>query len=509
MRTNLPVTQVEYSLADDDLLISRTDLKGRITYANPAFVRVSGFALEELIGVDHNLVRHPDMPPAAFANFWDTIANGRVWSGLVKNRRKNGDHYWVRASVVAVREQGRTVGYASLRVKPSAEEVAHASAVYRAWSEGGAKSLTLRDGQIARLGLLGRLSRLQPRSVTLQSRLLAGVASIALLGAVISQWRLGGSGGLLALSVLALILVAGLGWSLGRRIPRHIDEARGLVLQVAAGNLTVEVPPQGEDDFGQLMAALSTMKKGLGEIAGDVNAGVETVRPAVANIRNSSESIAAGSDELASSVQQTAASAEEMTATVQQNADNAQQASRLALSNVQEVQRAGEAMAEVVRRMDAITESARRMADSVAVIDSIAFQTNILALNASVEAARAGEHGRGFAVVASEVRTLATRSSQAAGEIHKLIQGAHDEIAAGGKVVHDTEGAIERVVEASGRLNDILEEISAASREQSAGVSQIAAAVSQMESGIQSSVGRVQETFDATLVSFNKSSSCY
>lgn len=99
MRTNLPITQVEYSYASDDLLISRTNLKGEITYANPAFVAVSGFELEELLGANHNLVRHPDMPPAAFKDFWETIQQGKPWSGLVKNRRKNGDHYWVREGI--------------------------------------------------------------------------------------------------------------------------------------------------------------------------------------------------------------------------------------------------------------------------------------------------------------------------------------------------------------------------------------------------------------------------
>ncbi|PAU74686.1 methyl-accepting chemotaxis protein [Halomonas salipaludis] len=115
MRLNTPVTQQEYRLAEGDLLISRTNLQGKITYANPAFVEASGFTLEELMGSDHNLVRHPDMPVEAFANFWTTIKQGEIWSGLVKNRRKNGDHYWVRANVVPVREAGKVVGYASLR----------------------------------------------------------------------------------------------------------------------------------------------------------------------------------------------------------------------------------------------------------------------------------------------------------------------------------------------------------------------------------------------------------
>ena len=127
MRNNQPVTQQEYLLADDDFLISRTDAKGRITYASPAFVRASGFSLDELMGASHNIVRHPDMPPAAFANLWETIKKGQSWNGFVKNRRKNGDHYWVYANVTPIFDSGQLTGYTSVRVKPSREDA------YRDW----------------------------------------------------------------------------------------------------------------------------------------------------------------------------------------------------------------------------------------------------------------------------------------------------------------------------------------------------------------------------------------
>ncbi|WP_404298419.1 methyl-accepting chemotaxis protein [Halomonas sp.] len=498
MRSNLPVTQVEHILAEDDLLISRTNLNGQITYANPAFVRVSGFDLEELLGANHNLVRHPDMPPAAFKDFWDTIQKGEVWSGLVKNRRKNGDHYWVRASVVALREQGCVVGYASLRIKPSVAEVKQAEVVYGAWRSGKGKAYTLHRGQIRRRHVLACLGRVQWRSATLQTRLLTLIASLSILGLTLHQWRLVEDPVLASAGLLSLLVVLGLGIAVRRRVSHAIETSRAFVLQVAAGNLTVEPPPHGNDDIGQLVEALSTMKKGLGVIVSDVNHGIEKVRPSVAGIRQSNESISSHSDDLASSVQETAASTEELTATVKQNADNAQQASQLALSNAREVQSAGDGMALVVKRMAAITDSARRMAETVSLIDSIAFQTNILALNASVEAARAGEHGRGFAVVASEVRALANRSSEAAKEIHSLIKTANGEIEAGGKVVGETEAAISRVVEASNRVNDIMGEISAASLEQSSGIAQIGTAVNIMEQGVQHTAGQLQSTQGAT-----------
>ncbi|MCG6657013.1 PAS domain-containing protein [Halomonas campisalis] len=498
MRNILPVTQNEYPLADDDLLISRTNLKGEITYANPAFVRVSGFCLEELLGANHNLVRHPDMPPAAFANFWETIQRGEVWSGLVKNRRKNGDHYWVRANVVAVKEQGRVVGYASLRVKPGAAEVAQAEAVYAAWREGRGKGYTLQRGQIRRRHPLSWLAGLQWRSLTLQTRLLTLLAAVTIGGLLHHQWRLSGELLPLAAGLAGLAGVLGLGLGVWSGIPRAIDRLRGFVLQVAAGNLTVEPPAQRRDDMGRLVEALATMKKGLRGIVQDVNQGTGRVSPSVAGIRQSNASITHESEALAASVQQTATGTEQLAATVTQNADNAQQASRLARSNVQEVQGAGEGMARVVERMASITESAKHMAETVSLIDTIAFQTNILALNASVEAARAGEFGKGFAVVASEVRSLANRSSEAAKEVHRLIQTTNGEIEAGAKVVEDTESAIARVVEASNRVNDIMSEISAASTEQSGGIAQIAGALSQMEQGGQHTTSQLRATDAAT-----------
>ena len=501
MRLNTPVTQQEYRLAEEDLLISRTNLQGKITYANPAFVEASGFTLEELMGSDHNLVRHPDMPVEAFENFWTTIKQGQIWSGLVKNRRKNGDHYWVRANVVPVREAGKIVGYASLRTCPGRAEVEQASAVYQRFKDNRAGSYRLARGEIRRRGWHHRLLGIQWGSARTRITLLAVLASVPLLAFMTQQWRVGISAdGALPLALAALMLVAVLALGIGvcRSISRTLYLSRRFALQVAAGNLTAPVPPHGKDDMGQLVEALETMKKGLSGIVGDVNTGITHVRPSVDAIRYGNDALSARTDSQAASIQQTAASMEQMTSTVRQNADNAQQASQLALSNVGEVENAGSGIAEMVKRMATITERSRQMSDVVSLIDSIAFQTNILALNASVEAARAGEQGRGFAVVASEVRSLASRSADAAKEIHQLIANANHEIEAGAEVVTRTESAIGRVVEASNRVNDIMEEISAASREQSSGITQISDAVSQMEQAVQQSANQLQESSRAT-----------
>lgn len=492
MRTNLPVTQIEHTFAEDDLLISRTNLKGEITYANPAFVEVSGFSLDELLGANHNLVRHPDMPPAAFENFWTTIKKGEAWSGLVKNRRKNGDYYWVRANAMAIKENGQIVGYASLRIKPSAAEIKHAESVYSDWLDGKGERYTLHRGQIRRRHPLAFLGRFKWGSATLQTRLLALIASFSIGWLTLSQWQLSQNLSQLVIGGLLLTVVAGLGLSVWNKVRRVVETSQTFVLQVAAGNLTADAPPLHNDDFDRLVDALVTMRKGLSAIVSDVNDGINKVNPSVVDIRQSNEFIAQRSDDLASSVQETAASTEQLTATVKQNAENAQQASHLATSNMCEVKEAGESMALVVKRMEAITDSAQSISKTVSLIDSIAFQTNILALNASVEAARAGVHGSGFAVVASEVRALANRSSDAAKEIHRLISTANGEIEAGGKLVEDTEKVITRVMETSQRVNDLMGEISSASSEQSHGISQIGTAVNVMEQGVQHTAEQLQ-----------------
>ncbi|MFQ3790433.1 PAS domain-containing protein, partial [Halomonas sp. A29] len=164
MRDNQPVTQREFPLGDEHLLITRTDLEGRITYANSAFLEVSGYSHEEVIGAPHNLIRHPDMPPGAFADLWKTIKNGDTWQGVVKNRRKDGDHYWVQATVTPIFEDGKCQGYTSVRTRVEPAIAEAAARAYAQLREGRGK-LALRKGQLVRRGLLGALSRLNVHTI--------------------------------------------------------------------------------------------------------------------------------------------------------------------------------------------------------------------------------------------------------------------------------------------------------------------------------------------------------
>lgn len=193
MRQNSPVATIEYPLAEGKYLASKTDLKGRITNVNPHFIESSGFTEEELIGAPHNLVRYPDMPPEAFDDLWQTLWAGLPWTGLVKNRSKNGDYYWVEANVTLVMEAGVATGYLSVRTKPARVEVEQAEHAYRSMRHGNPHRLTVRRGQVARADLAGMLSGLVSSSLRL--RVAGALATIALLfvamGGRDSPWLIG------------------------------------------------------------------------------------------------------------------------------------------------------------------------------------------------------------------------------------------------------------------------------------------------------------------------------
>jgi methyl-accepting chemotaxis protein len=190
MKINMPVTNVEYSLTKTDSIVSKTDLKGMITYINGDFLRISGFAKEELIGAPHNIVRHPDMPPEAFADLWKAMKESRSWSGLVKNRCKNGDFYWVLANVSPLYENGETAGYLSVRSKPSQEQINAADAAYRLFKEGKAGNLKIQDGKVVKSTFLGKLNPF--KNLTIKSRLISTVGMLSVLMIVIGGMGLQG-----------------------------------------------------------------------------------------------------------------------------------------------------------------------------------------------------------------------------------------------------------------------------------------------------------------------------
>lgn len=508
-------TGQEYKVREDQNLLSRTDNKGRITYAAQAFVEVSGYSREELIGAPHSIVRHPDMPKEAFDNLWQSVSRGENWIGMVKNRRKNGDYYWVRAHVTPVIEDGKIQGYTSVRIKPTDEEIRSAEDIYAKIRAGNMRGFRFERGRIIKTGLSGFISRLNISSlkarisialcinfalifssllwmlhskqlidVPLQELAISDPAHQVMVAEVTKNLLFADyvQAGILGITALITAITF---MMLFKIVRGEVRLATRFALHMAAGNMAVNKPEVTCKEFESLTRMLAVMQRSLTNISGEVRQSLMLVCPETEQIANSSDALAARTEQQAASLQETAASMEQITATVLQNTDNARQASLLAEAAACEVQQGGDAVHAVVNRMNAITESSNRITEIVSVIDSIAFQTNILALNASIEAARAGEQGRGFAVVAEEVRNLATRSANAAGEVRLLVQGCCDEITQGNYQVDKAEAAIAEVVTIVHKVNDIVGEIAAASEEQRRSIEQINIAVSQMDEATQ------------------------
>jgi len=303
---------------------------------------------------------------------------------------------------------------------------------------------------------------------------------------------------LIVLALIALVVSIVLGLMLTRSITTPLRRAVALARQVAAGDLTTEIRTESRDEVGDLLDALKTMSTSLRKTVTEVRAGTEHIVTASRQISSGNMDLSSRTEQQAGSLEETASSMEELTSTVRQNADNAREANVLAKNASQIAAHGGQVVSQVVSTMASINASSKKIGDIIAVIDGIAFQTNILALNAAVEAARAGEQGRGFAVVASEVRNLAQRSAAAAKEIRGLISDSVQKVDAGERLVGEAGATMQEIVQGIGRVTDIMAEIASASAEQSTGIEQVNEAITQMDGVTQQNAALVEEAAAAS-----------
>jgi aerotaxis receptor len=490
------VTQQEFELPDGATLMSTTDPSSLITHANEAFIAISGYSRAELQGQPHNVVRHPDMPREAFADMWATLKGGEPWTALVKNRRKNGDHYWVRANAVPMVREGRTVGHLSVRTRPTREEVKAADALYGDFREGRAAGRRFHKGLVLRGGL-GRLLSLG-QTMSVRWRIRAGLlAALPLLAG--ATWLAGAGAAVAAeLAGAAAVVLALVGWWLESQIAGPLEQLRAQALQVATG-ATQDVEHMNRvDEIGMTLRAVSQLGLMFRWLIDDVSRQVVTLQTAVSEIAQGNNDLSARTEQAAASVQQTASSMEQMTASVMNNASTAAQANTLSGQACEAAAAGGQAVSEVNATMEQISASSQRIADVTGVIDGIAFRTNILALNAAVEAARAGEHGRGFAVVAGEVRALAQRSAEAAREIKSLIGSSVERVEAGARTAGDAARAMQDIVSQVSSVSTLIAEISSATSQQSSGIAQVGQAVAQLDQVTQQNAALVEQSSAAS-----------
>lgn len=470
MRKNLPVTQNNYLYPAHQTLISITDLKGRITYCNKDFIDVSGYTEAELIGQPHNLLRHPDMPEAAFRDFWASIQSGKLWSALIKNRRKNGDSYWVRANATPMRNGDKVVGYLSVRTLPSPHEIQKAEALYakiRIEEQAGRLKYIFKGGIARRAGWWGHVRRVFSPNRGVRAAyclFLAGAAPVLAAGLGSPMW------GVAAAAVLMVVLA----WAgIHANLIEPQKKAAEVAKRLASGDLSDFVDVENIRATRQVLLPISQLGLATRTVMVDVRQDLLALGEKSSDIAHRSTGLEERTQIQATSLDQTASAMEQISGTVEQTSQTTTQGVQTARDASQAVAHSQEIVQDVADLMQGIAKSSSDIGEFIQVIEGVAFQTNILALNASVEAARAGDHGRGFAVVASEVRALSQRTTTAAKEIKVLIDASEARVAQGNARVQEARAQMEDVVRMVDQVKQMLEEINQTSSEQASGVQEV------------------------------------
>jgi len=512
MKSNTPITNVEQPFPKGKFIVSRTDLKGIITYANDTFIEISGFSSEELLRKNHNIIRHPDMLPGAFAWLWDTLKEGRPWRGIVKNRCKNGDYYWVDALVVPVRKNNETIGYMSVRTEPTRQQIADAENFYQ----------QLKDGKAT----IPQPSAWQ--RIPLKTKLTGFVFWLIATQIIGAAFHFGGPS--LGISpdttelALLLLEISGALAGVWLLIIQHgmmsfINQIIGHLDHIAQGDLTDDIPLHRIDELGKLNDSLVTMQTHLKSMMGEIAEASDVVGENALALNAEMEQTRKATETQSSAISHIATAVEQLVASVAEVADSAQKASyaveasrglleetsvRMKASQeasqnvVAAVKGTGQTMTELFQSISEIEQISQ-------VIRSIADQTNMLALNAAIEAARAGESGRGFSVVADEVRKLAENSGKQTAEItasvqeiQRITQIAIETMGTAGSHVARTDTAmgaarqgLDDVSHHGENVASISRQIAEGTRQQSAASNEIAEQIEGIVAGIEQTAGAI------------------
>ncbi|WP_186310856.1 methyl-accepting chemotaxis protein [Paraburkholderia sp. BCC1886] len=487
----------ERSVGPTDFLISRTDLKGNVTYANAAFAQAVGYEVDQLVGFPYARLVPAFSPRAAFLDVRATIDVGRRWEGVNVNVCKDGSLLWTVTNIAPCWRDGKLIGFTSLRSQASPQMIAETKQMYAQLNGPDGSRYAIERGRLVRSGRLAQSLRVVRRIVPRSTLTLAPLGVLACLVVDLVEWlwpgspnaRAIGAGALVSAAVLSLLQTR----ALKRSILAPLNEVTDYLYRVAAGDLSERFDAGRSRAFEPVARALNLTRASLSLIVGNISHGAGELADATRQVAAGNADLSNRTERASIALQTSATEMQELTRTVSQNAIHAGEAARIATGTAGLVREGAERMEHAIEAIRDVAKSSEKIVEITSLIDGISAQTNILAINAAIEAARAGEQGRGFAVVAAEVRVLSQRTAAAAHEIATLVGRSVDNVEHGRVRVEEAGTATQSIAQAVQQVDHLMLEISTASTAQSQGLQRVSDAISTMDADLQQNAALVEQ----------------